>query len=92
MKHIGILVVSLLLVTSAQAHHAPAVFDQTRTISIEGTVTEFVWSNPHSWIRMDVTDADGKVTNWSIEMNPPTYLIRGGWKSTTLKPGVRSRM
>jgi hypothetical protein len=87
MKRIAHLLLSLLLVASAEAHHAPAVFDQTRTISIEGTVTEFVWSNPHSWIRMDVTGADGKVTNWSIEMNPPTYLIRGGWKSTTLQPG-----
>ena len=72
---------------SAQAHHAPAVFDQTKTIVVEGTVTEFVWSNPHSWIRMDVRGKDGKVVNWSIEMNPPTYLIRAGWKSTTLKPG-----
>ena len=50
-------------------------------------MTEFVWANPHSWIRMDVADEDGNVVNWSIEMNPPTYLIRGGWRSTTLKPG-----
>jgi len=70
-----------------QAHHAPAIFDQTRTIVVEGTVTDFVWANPHSWIRMDVTSEDGSVTNWSIEMNPPTYLIRGGWRSTTIKPG-----
>jgi hypothetical protein len=77
----------LCLLGSVQAHHAPAIFDQTRTIVVEGTVTDFVWSNPHSWIRMDVVDANGKVENWSIEMNPPTYLIRGGWKSTTLKRG-----
>lgn len=69
------------------AHHAPAVFDQTRTIVVEGVVTEFVWANPHSWIRMDVVDEDGAVTNWSMEMNPPTYLVRGGWRSTTLQPG-----
>ena len=69
------------------AHHAPAVFDQTRTITVDGTVTEFVWANPHSWIRMDVVDGDGKAVNWSIEMNPPTYLIRGGWRSTTLTSG-----
>jgi hypothetical protein len=73
--------------TLAHAHHAPAVFDQTKTVVIEGTVTDFVWQNPHSWIRMDVVDADGKTANWSIEMNPPTYLIRGGFKSTTLKAG-----
>ncbi len=73
--------------TVGHAHHAPAVFDQTRTIVVEGVVTEFVWANPHSWIRMDVVGEDGKVTNWSMEMNPPTYLVRGGWRSTTLKPG-----
>ena len=71
----------------AAAHHAPAIFDQTRTIVVDGTVTEFVWSNPHSWIHMDVVGEDGSVTDWVIEMNPPTYLIRGGWRSTTLKPG-----
>jgi hypothetical protein len=70
-----------------EAHHAPAVFDQSRTIVIDGTVTEFVWSNPHSWIHMDVVGDDGAATDWVIEMNPPTYLIRGGWKSTTLQPG-----
>jgi hypothetical protein len=71
----------------AGAHHAPAIFDQTKTITIEGTVTEFVWSNPHSWIHMDVAGEDGKLTDWVIEMNPPTYLIRAGWRSSTLQPG-----
>ena len=82
----------LAIVPALQAHHAPAVFDQTRTIVVEGVVTEFVWSNPHSWIRMDVTADDGTVTNWSMEMNPPTYLVRGGWRSSTLKPGDRVRV
>lgn len=80
-------IITLLAGLPAVGHHAPAIFDQTRTIVIEGTVTEFMWSNPHSWIHMDVVGEDGKVTDWVIEMNPPTYLIRGGWRSTTLKPG-----
>ena len=80
---------ALLVAAAAAAHHAPAIFDQTKTIVIDGTVTEFVWSNPHSWIRMDVVEDDGTTRNWSIEMNPPTYLIRGGWKSTTLTRGDR---
>jgi hypothetical protein len=86
-KSVAILLPALLMLSAAQAHHAPAVFDQTRTIVVDGTVTEFVWSNPHSWIRMDVVGKDGTVTNWSMEMNPPTYLVRGGWRSTTLKAG-----
>ena len=81
------LLVALMSWLPVGAHHAPAVFDQTRTIIVEGTVTEFVWSNPHSWIRLDAAGKDGTATSWSIEMNPPTYLIRGGWRSTTLKPG-----
>jgi hypothetical protein len=82
----GLLAMSLAI-AAAEAHHAPAVFDQTRTVVIEGRVTDFVWQNPHSWIRMDVVDENGNKANWSIEMNPPTYLIRAGWRSTTLKAG-----
>jgi hypothetical protein len=90
MQGIRLALVGVLLVAAAAAaHHAPAIFDQTKTVVIDGTVTEFVWQNPHSWIRMDVVEANGRTRNWSIEMNPPTYLVRGGWKSTTLTPGDR---
>jgi hypothetical protein len=79
---------SLALVTAiAVAHHSPAVFERTRIITIEGVVTTFSWSNPHSWIHMDVTDDDGNVHNWAVEMNPATILARGGWRRTTLQPG-----
>jgi len=72
---------------TASAHHSPNVFDLSREVAIEGVVTEFRWANPHSWIHLDVTNEDGVVENWSIEMNPPTFLIRGGWRSNTIKPG-----
>lgn len=75
------------LTSTAIAHHSPIVFDRTRQITIEGVVTEFKWSSPHSWIHLDVTDADGKVANWGVEMNPASMLARGGWRATTLKPG-----
>jgi len=87
-----LLPIALMAGLPLQAHHAPAVFDQSRTIAVEGKVTDFVWQNPHSWIRLDVAGENGEVVNWSIEMNPPTYLIRGGWKSTTLKPGDEIRV
>jgi hypothetical protein len=80
---------SCLIGGAALAHHSPAVFDQSKEIEIEGTVTEFTWANPHSWIHLDVTDKDGVSRNWSVEMNPPTFLVRGGWKSNTIKPGDR---
>lgn len=80
-------IIAALAATAALAHHSPAVFDQSREVEISGVVTEFKWSNPHSWIHLDVTSEDGSVANWSIEMNPPTYLVRGGWRSNTIGPG-----
>ena len=78
--------------SAASAHHSPNVFDLSREVAIEGVVTEFRWANPHSWIHLDVTNGDGVVENWSIEMNPPTFLIRGGWRSNTIKPGDRVKV
>ena len=77
----------LLTAAAAFAHHSPIVFDRTRQVTLTGTVTEFRWGNPHSWIHMDVADADGKVANWSIEMDPASHLARAGWKSSLLKAG-----
>jgi hypothetical protein len=82
-----LIVIALAASVPAAAHHAPAIFDQTKTITVDGTVTQFVWANPHSWIHMDVVADNGEVQDWVIEMNPPTYLIKEGWKSTTLKAG-----
>jgi len=72
---------------AAFAHHSPVVFDQARTISITGTVTEFKWGNPHSWIHLDVKDDKGEVGTWGVEMNPANNLAREGWRASTLKPG-----
>ena len=71
----------------AFAHHSPVVFDQARKLSITGTVTEFKWGNPHSWIHLEVKDEKGEVGNWGVEMNPANNLARDGWRASTLKPG-----
>ena len=78
---------ALLVATTVFAHHSPIVFDRTKQVTLTGVVTEFRWGNPHSWIHIDVPDADGKVANWGIEMNPASHLARDGWRSTTLKKG-----
>ena len=78
---------ALLLASSALAHHSPIVFDRTKKVTIVGVVTEFRWLSPHSWIHLNVTDEQGKVSNWGVEMNPASLLARGGWKSTTIKAG-----
>ena len=77
----------LLVATAAWAHHSGAGVDRTRTVTISGVVKEFRWTNPHSWIDLEVSDGKGEPVVWSIEMNPPPYLVRDGWKSSTLKPG-----
>ena len=87
MKFLSFGLAALLIVGTALAHHSPIVFDRTRQVTLTGTVTEFRWGNPHSWIHIDVADADGKVGNWSIEMDPASHLAREGWRSSTLKTG-----
>ncbi len=69
------------------AHHSTGMFDRTKTLHLEGTVKEFQWTNPHSWIQLNVTTPAGVVEEWSIEGNSPNQLIRLGWKPTILKPG-----
>jgi hypothetical protein len=72
----------------ATAHHSFAMFDSTRTIVVSGTVRDFQWVNPHSWIQLLVTDGNETV-EWSIEGRSPNVLVRRGWTRTTLKPGDR---
>ncbi len=85
MKFAAATLALLLTAGTALAHHSPIVFDRTRQVTLTGVVTEFRWGNPHSWIHLDVTDADGKVANWGIEMNPASHIARDGWRSTTLE-------
>jgi hypothetical protein len=85
---IALLIAGLFLGTElpTRAHHSGAGVDRTRTVTITGVVKDFRWTNPHSWIDLEVTDAKGTAL-WSVEMNPPPFLIRAGWKSSTLKTG-----
>jgi hypothetical protein len=82
-----LLALAIGVAASAYAHHSAAGIDQTKTVSQEGVVKEFKWANPHSWIELEVKNAKGDVEVWNLEMNPPSYLVRAGWKSTTIKPG-----
>jgi hypothetical protein len=77
----------LLAAGSASAHHSFAMFDRSKKITTEATVTQFQWTNPHSWIEIDVANSSGGADHWSIECNSPNNLARQGWKSTSIKPG-----
>jgi hypothetical protein len=83
----GVAVVVLAGIAPALAHHSPAAFDRTKTVTIEGTVKEFRWQNPHSWILLEVKDEQGEMLVWSVEMTSPTFLVRAGWRSNSVKPG-----
>lgn len=69
------------------AHHSMAGFDRTHPVTLTGTVRQFKWANPHSWIEFEFQDDKGMTQVWNIEMTAPAQLIRAGWKSTTVKPG-----
>ena len=70
------------------AHHGLAAFDTTHTVTMEGTVTEFQWINPHAFIFADLADDKGKKTNWRCELGSLGMLSKyGGWAATTVKRG-----
>jgi hypothetical protein len=71
----------------AVGHHSFAMFDATKEVAVEGTVKEFEWTNPHTWIWVNVQEANGEATTWGAEGVSPNSLIRNGWTRTMLKPG-----
>ena len=77
----------LLSVSPAMSHHSTTAYDHTKTIVLSGTVKEFQWTNPHSWVQLIVSDDQGKMTEWAIETGSPNLNLRHGWTRTTLKPG-----
>lgn len=70
------------------AHHAVGgEYDANKPVTLKGTVTKIEWTNPHARIYFDVTQPDGKVVNWNIELAARSALVRQGWSSTSLKVG-----
>jgi hypothetical protein len=72
---------------SAAAHHSFAMFDQTKQVTLTGSVTTFEWTNPHAYIEIDVPDEKGTVKHWSVELGSPSILMQSGWKFKDLKHG-----
>jgi hypothetical protein len=77
----------LLFCASASAHHGNSAYDETVRVTIKGVVTEFVWTNPHSQVYLDVTDKSGKIVHWAVETNSPAILMRAGWTRRSIKYG-----
>ena len=75
------------------AHHSfSAEFDASKPISLEGKVVEMQWVNPHSWLLIDVTKADGTVQRWKLEGGSPSVLLRLGWNRNSLPAGTKIKV
>ena len=80
------------LPATAAAHHGIINFDMNREIDIAGVVSRFTFVNPHSWLHVDVTGADGRVTEWRCELRGATVLRRSGWSADMFARGTRVRI
>ena len=70
------------------AHHSAAMFDEKTTVTLEGEVKQFQLTNPHSWLLVDVKNADGSVTTWGFEAEGPSTLTRAGIRKSDFMPGT----
>ena len=90
----ALLVSGVFVLTSgaAIAHHSFAMFDQENPIELEGSVQEFKYTSPHTFILLQVKEKDGSTTVWNLEGSAPSNLVRDGWSSRSLKPGDEIRL
>jgi len=80
---VGLLAISLPLF----AHHGNAAYDADKIITVKGTVTDYVWSNPHVFVKLDGKDDSGNVVHWIVEGQNPVSMTQIGWTKNTFKPG-----
>jgi hypothetical protein len=91
---VGLMVGAAFAVASgaALAHHSFAMFDTDHPMELQGTVTEFKFTSPHTFILLEVKGTDGSATTWNLEGASPSALVREGWASKTLKAGDQLKM
>jgi hypothetical protein len=76
----------------AIAHHSGAMFDEKKEVTLTGEVKDFQYTNPHSWLIVNVKGADGKVTAWGFEAEGPSTLLRAGIRKSDFKTGTPIRI
>jgi hypothetical protein len=80
---VGLLAASLPL----SAHHGNAAYDAEKTVTLKGTVTDYIWSNPHVFVKFDGKDDSGNTVHWIVEGQNPVSMTQIGWTKNTFKPG-----
>jgi hypothetical protein len=80
---VGLIAVSVPVL----AHHGNASYDYEKTVTLKGTVTQWLWSNPHCILKFDVKDDKGIVQHWATEASNPVDMLHAGWNSASLKVG-----
>jgi hypothetical protein len=88
----SLLAIAILASSAVYAHHSAAGIDRNKTVVVEGVVKSFKWGNPHSWLEVEVVNTKGGADLWNFEMNPPAYLVRSGWKSSSVKAGDKVKV
>ncbi len=83
----GLAAGAMMIAAPALAHHSFAMFNRDKEVTVEGTVHDFQWTNPHAWIDVDVPDGKGGADKWGVELNSPNNLVRQGWRSDLVKAG-----
>ena len=89
-KLVGVIVAAFgVVVISAPvlAHHGTASFDTARDLTLKGTVTDWIWANPHCFLKFDAKDETGTVRNWAVEVSNPTDMTKRGWARSSFKVG-----
>lgn len=79
---------SFIFYPLAYGHHSGAMFDGSSVVEVTGKVKEFQYTNPHSWLLVDVTNDDGSITTWGFEAEGPSTLMRAGIRKSSLPPGT----
>jgi hypothetical protein len=88
LRNISFAVVVLLAVCApVLAHHGGAAYETDKSVIVKGAVTEYVWSNPHVFVKVDVKDASGNVAHWIVEAQNPVSMMQIGWTKNTFKAG-----
>jgi hypothetical protein len=77
----------VVLCVPATAHHGAASFDTSKEVTLTGTVTEYIWANPHCFLKFDAKDDTGAVRNWAVEVSNPTDMTKRGWSRSSFKVG-----